>query len=182
MYQGAACVDYRGVSTPNGSPVRFEWRKVSIPIAWQVKWFAYDPKTQEPRTQHDAFQQILSSSTPIKSETPLEINYAWGGALGEGLPSNHFATLATGEAQFPTGAYDLKVTSDDGVRAFIDGKKVLENWTWHGPTLDTVTVKLGGRHTIRVEHFEIDGFATLKVELTPKRSAPAAASGVSPRR
>jgi len=35
-------------------------------------------------------------------------------------------------------------------------------------TLDTAVLKLTGKHRIRVEQFEIDGYSTLKVELKPK--------------
>lgn len=34
-------------------------------------------------------------------------------------------------------------------------------------TTDVATVRLGGRHGLRVEHFEIDGFATLMLRIVP---------------
>ena len=51
---------------------------------------------------------------------------------------------------------------------FIDGKKVLENWTWHGPTKDETIIELkAGAHDIRIEHFEIDGYAQLQFSILP---------------
>ena len=42
-------------------------------------------------------------------------------------------------------------------------------WHYQGPTLYSRTVHLGvGRHQIHVEHFQIDGYAALKVDLKPK--------------
>jgi hypothetical protein len=117
----------------------------------------------------EEFMKLLQTGTPIKTLKTDALDFAWGGALGENLPSDHFATVAEGSFDVPAGAYVLNVTSDDGVRVFVDGKKVLEDWTWHAPKLDKVELTLSsGTHTIRVEHFEIDGYAALKVALAPK--------------
>ncbi|MCO5296321.1 MAG: right-handed parallel beta-helix repeat-containing protein [Fimbriimonadaceae bacterium] len=165
-YRGAAVVTPFGQRIPAGKAVRFEYRKFFTPIDWTVKWFAYDKATQEPRTMLDAFHKLLEG-TPLKTEKTDTINYAWGGSPGAGVPDNYFATLAEGKFEVPAGEYTLNVTSDDGVRVWVDGKVVIDNWTYHGPTLDTAKLKLGGAHRIRVEHFEIDGYSTLKVELKP---------------
>ena len=70
--------------------------------------------------------------------------------------------------KLPRGRYELRTVSDDGVRVFVGGKKVLENWTWHGPTENKATVELeAGEHSIVVEHFEIDGWAVLQLDLRP---------------
>jgi hypothetical protein len=86
------------------------------------------------------------------------------------VPADHFATLATAQIELPAGKYDVRTTSDDGVRLWIDGKPVIENWTWHGPTEDRAEVRLEkGSHTLRLEHFEIDGVAQLQLTLRPLR-------------
>jgi hypothetical protein len=71
--------------------------------------------------------------------------------------------LAEGTLTIARGDYDLEVTSDDGVRVTLDGKVVLQDWTWHAPKTDTVRVRLGGTHRLRVEHFELDGYSALKL-------------------
>lgn len=169
-YVGERTVDYRGIATAKGKPVRFDWSEFFIPIDWTVNFFTYDPKTQEPRSQRDAFTKILSG-TPLRTETPATLDYAWAGAAYPQGPANHFATVSTGNLNVAEGEYEIVITSDDGVALWLDGRKVLENWTWHGPTVDRVTVKLKGSHRLRLEHFEIDGYATLKVEVVPKRSS-----------
>lgn len=166
-YRGGAVTTPFGERIAAGKPVRFQYRRFFTPIDWTVKWFAYDKATQEPRTMLSAFEKLLQGE-PIRTEKTDALNYAWGGSPGQGVPADYFATLAVGTFELPEGEYVLNVTSDDGVRVWIDDKQVIDNWTYHGPTLDTATVKLGGKHTIRVEHFEIDGYSTLKVELKPK--------------
>lgn len=167
-FRGAAVTTPLGERIAAGKPVRFQYRQFFTPIDWTVKWFAYDKATQEPRMMLPAFHKLLSEGTPLKVEKTDTVNYAWGGAPVSGAPSDYFATLAEGSFELPAGKYILNVTSDDGVRVWVDGKQVIDNWTYHGPTLDTATLELGGAHTIRVEHFEIDGYSTLKVELKPQ--------------
>jgi hypothetical protein len=53
----------------------------------------------------------------------------------------------------------------------VNGRPVVENWTWHGPTANEGVHEQheSGEVDIVVEHFEIDGFATLRVDV---ESAP----------
>ena len=51
------------------------------------------------------------------------------------------------------------------------GRKVTENWTWHGPTPNEGVFEqpADGDVEIAVEHFVIDGYAVLKLDLEPGR-------------
>ena len=62
--------------------------------------------------------------------------------------------------------------SDDGVRVSVDGKPVIENWAWHGPTRDTGKLTLSTDKTVEivVEHFQIDGYAVLEFSLRQRWS------------
>jgi hypothetical protein len=68
----------------------------------------------------------------------------------------------------PAGRWRITTQSDDGVRVLVDGRPVIENWNWHGPTTDEAvfTQPRAGGVDLTVEHFEIDGFATLRVDIT----------------
>ncbi len=62
-------------------------------------------------------------------------------AGGEG----NFAARWTGRIDPPaSGTYRLTTVSDDGVRLWLDGKLVIENWTDHAPSGDHATVQLAG--------------------------------------
>ncbi len=163
-YVGEETVDVRGIVTPKGKPVRFGFRKFHAPIDWEVKWFAYDKEAEEPRSKPEAFAKLLADGAPVKAIKTARLDFNDG---YEGIPRDHYATLAIGKVSLPPREYVLNVTSDDGVRVWVDGKLVIDNWTWHGPTLDKAPLA-GGAHTIRVEHFEIDGYSTLKVDIQPK--------------
>jgi hypothetical protein len=164
-YSGGQTTDARGIVTPKGRPAKFSFRKFFAPIAWDIKWFSYNKDTQEPRSQYASFQKLLESGTPILTEKSdrLEFNDGYRGVL-----KDLYATLAIGTLELPEGKYVLNCTSDDGVRIWVDGKMVIENWKWHGPELNTAEIS-GGKHEIRLEHFEIDGYSTLKVDIQPKK-------------
>jgi len=46
---------------------------------------------------------------------------------------------------------------------------VLENWTWHAPTKNEGVLELAEATDVDlvVEHFEIDGFAVLHLDIAP---------------
>ncbi len=68
------------------------------------------------------------------------------------------------------GTWELSTLSDDGVRVTVDGKPVIENWSWHGPTRDKGELTLTKDKTVEivVEHFQIDGYAVLEFGIAPK--------------
>jgi hypothetical protein len=78
-----------------------------------------------------------------------------------------FGLVAKGRFRVPDDRLrTLVVASDDGVRVKVDGRVVLEDWTWHAPR--TAEAPLGleaGEHELEVEYFQIDGARTLRLEL-----------------
>ncbi|HRH45367.1 MAG TPA: right-handed parallel beta-helix repeat-containing protein, partial [Pyrinomonadaceae bacterium] len=165
-YRGGVVVSPFGVQFAKGTPYNFSYSKLFIPIDWNVKWFQWN-ETNDPRTKEKEFQKLLQS-VPLKTEQTNRLNYSWSGSFGKDLPRDKFATLAEGTFEVPTGSYELNVTTDDGARVWIDDKLIIKDaWKYQGPTTYTAGLKLGGKHRIKVEHFEIDGFATLKVDLKP---------------
>src|SRR5262249_16386756 len=55
-----------------------------------------------------------------------------------------------------SGRFTLGVTTDDGVRLFLDDTLLIDSWIDRGPTSDEVTVRLkGGReYRVRMEYYE----------------------------
>ena len=62
-----------------------------------------------------------------------------------------------------TRTYTFYTASDDGVRVFIDGKKLIENWTDHGTTVDSAKIDLvaGKSLNITLEYYENGGSAVI---------------------
>ncbi len=136
-------------------------------LPWDVRFFTWDDAT-DPLAHPDAFAALLRSDAP--REVHLDaLDFPWRAGGPEGVATDRFATRAEATATLPAGRYRLRVVSDDGVRAYVDEKKVIERWDRHGPTEDTADLDLAaGAHAIRIEHFEIDGWSWLSARLEPR--------------
>ena len=167
IYSGAVTTDYRGLTTPAGKPVHFGFSQFFTPIDWSVKFFKWNPKN-DPRTEAAAFDELIHGQA-IKELHQNRLDFA-GFSFDPAVGNDHWATICDGNFQVPAGNYTLEVTTDDGARVWVDGNPVITNaWKYQGPTLYTAPLSLtGDRHTIHVDHFQIDGYATLKVSLKPR--------------
>ncbi len=96
-----------------------------------------------------------------------DINFDWGtGSPGAGVATNNFSVRWTGQIEIPTtGSYRFQTLSDDGVRVYIDGVRIINNWSAHAATRNTSSARTytEGRHTITVEYYESSGSAVLKL-------------------
>ncbi|HWB11521.1 MAG TPA: right-handed parallel beta-helix repeat-containing protein [Pirellulales bacterium] len=148
-------------------------RKQSLPVSglilfaeWDVKFYPWTHVG--PQMPPADWNEVLSGPVLEQRKMP-RIDFSWGtDAPSAQVPRDHFATVATADIELPAGDYELRTVSDDGIRLKIDGRTVIDNWTWHPPTENTAQVKLeAGKHAFRIEHFEIDGVAQLQFSLTP---------------
>ncbi|MBL7979943.1 MAG: right-handed parallel beta-helix repeat-containing protein [Bacteroidetes Order II. Incertae sedis bacterium] len=145
----------------------FETRWIEPAWRWDVHFFAYD-EASHPLKHPEAFRQILDRK-PIRSIQTRDLGYNWWRSPENdaAIPPDRFATRA--ETTFDAkGSFNLQITSDDGVRVWLDDKLILERWDIHVPTTDVVPVILKGKHKLRVEHFEGGGFACLDVQLVER--------------
>ena len=100
------------------------------------------------------------------------IDFGWGsGAPGPGVGSNNFSVRWTGKVKATTsGNYRFQTYSDDGVRVWVNGTRIINNWTDHSPTTDTsgnVNLTGGQQYTITVEYYENGGGAVMRLRWRP---------------
>jgi parallel beta-helix repeat protein len=137
---------------------------VLLRAAWRVSHFQW---TRDPREDDAAFRALLEGP-PVTTRQVPALDERWRVDGPDGVARNRFATLATTLLELPAGRYRVRTVSDDGVRVRIGGRLVIDNWTHHAPTEDTAEIDLpAGRHEVRVEHFEIDGWAQLGFRIEP---------------
>lgn len=164
-YIGEETTDYRGLKTAAGKPVIFGYTHDEVGLNWNVSWWNYDFAKIDPREKPEEFRKMYDTE-PVANQRMNALEGAWGGSPVQGVNTNHFATLAETRFTVEPGDYTLSLTSDDGVRVLLDGKVIFEDWTWHAPKSDVIKLKLGGRHSLRIEHFELDGYSALQARLT----------------
>jgi hypothetical protein len=145
------------------------------PLVWDVLVFDYET---DPRTDADAWRAEGTAQGVGSIVHVLNLQYGTGGpsqldlqpaVRDAGLPPDRFGTIATTTAVFPAGRWRLRTVSDDGIRVWLGGELVIDDWTWHPPK--THTHEFSHEHDLalelRVEHFELDGYAVLALEIEP---------------
>ncbi|MBK8921802.1 MAG: hypothetical protein IPM81_09855 [Saprospirales bacterium] len=106
---------------------------------------------------------------PAAEKNVSELYFAWWDSPAPGVQADQFATISTTTFDIAPGRYAIELTSDDGVRLYLDGRRLIDHWDVHEPAVDEIEVTLGGRHNIRIEHFEAGGFGTLDFRMRALR-------------
>lgn len=91
--------------------------------------------------------------------TAGELVKDWGLGQPEGVPkTDGWSARFTGEIEFPTtGTWWLRVCADDGVRLFLDDKKLIDDWRDTGSTCRDVEARNYGtiaRKRLRIEYYD----------------------------
>lgn len=105
------------------------------------------------------------SGTPMIVRDDAAINFNWGTAApAPGLPADNFSARWRRDLTFDAGTYRFSLRADDGVRFWIDGNLVIDEWHPASATY-TAEVYLGaGTHSLRVEYFEATGGAIIVLD------------------
>ncbi len=152
-----------GEIVPTGKVYKFDFQRFEKKMDWRVQFFNVSGSDSL------TWSEAITSSTPIAEKKANELYFAWWGSPAEGVQEDRFATLSETEFSIAPGTYVFELTSDDGVRFYLDDKLLIDNWDIHEPETDEITVQLGGKHKIRMEHFDAGGFATLDFRMRVKR-------------
>jgi hypothetical protein len=102
-----------------------------------------------------------------------DVNYNWYHSSPDPLvPTDNYSIRWTGYIVTPdnvSGNYTFYTVSDDGVRLWVDGQLLVDNWTNHGPTENSRAINLqGGRvYSIKLEYYEAGGTALIQMLWQP---------------
>ena len=115
---------------------------------------AYYNSPDVPNPKYLASQFIISQVDPT-------INFDVNGTRPAGVPHDNIGVIWTGAVKAPVnGAYVFTTASDDGIRLYIDGALVIDNFVYQGTTTRStapLTFTAGSYHTVRVTWFQGGG-------------------------
>lgn len=109
------------------------------------------------------------TGSPALTRTDATVDFDWGnGSPAAGtVPVDNYSVRWTGQVEAPaTGNYTFSTVSDDGVRLWVNGNQVINNWTGHAPTTNnspSIALTAGQRYEIRMEYFEGGGGAVARL-------------------
>lgn len=133
------------------------WSSPSQPeeIIPQSQLYANEPLVNGLRG--DYFNGMNFDSLQL-SRTDATVNFDWGfKAPDASLNTDHFSVRWTGLVEPKTsGTYTFYTNTDDGVRLWVNGQPLIDNWTNHAPTEDkgTIVLQAGQKYDIKLEYFE----------------------------
>jgi hypothetical protein len=163
-------LEYRGA----GRTTRFSYAHFEPRAEWDVRFFVWSDST-DPRTKTDAFERLLTT-TPIVSQRSARLDYMWYRPTVQSVPQFKFAISATTRVELPPGSFTLRTISDDGVRVWVDGKRVIDDWTPHESLVSAVPIA-PGRHELRVEYYQVDGWTELRLDIVRGRQRAGGSPG-----
>lgn len=97
---------------------------------------------------------------PILVRNDAEIDFDWGSnAPAVGVPVDNFSVRWSRKVTFDTGTYRFNIKADDGVRVYVDGQRVINEWHDSGGDTYRADLNLSGTRRIVVEYYERGGKA-----------------------
>src|ERR1041385_2657740 len=147
----------------SGPKLLGEMRGTLVAAKWQTTFFKW-PATVDPRDQLEAYRKLAAGPTAVSCVVDeLAFKYGMRGPSELGitdkitaakLGQDHFGMVARTRLPLASGTWEIITESDDSVRVTVDGKPVIDNWTWHGPTRDRGKVTIEAQRTVEIERSE----------------------------
>jgi LysM repeat protein len=129
--------------------IKVSWTKVSSSGPWTGKYF--NNKNLE--------------GDPVVTRNDNTIYFNWGsGSPAAAVSSDYFSAVWNGDFSFAAGTYRFTATADDGIRVYLDGNLMIDEW--HNSSTRTYWAELyvtAGSHHVKVQYFENNGDAVAKV-------------------
>lgn len=147
--QALAFVSFANLATNPGGP-GFPAPVNPLPVptgSWTAQYFANTGLVGDPAA-------IVTEASP---------SHQWGsGAPFASIPADNFSARWTSSQNLAGGTYNISVRADDGVRVYVNGNLLINEW--HGASFQTYTVATtlpaGGNYFV-VEYYEATGDAYL---------------------
>jgi len=187
-YSGEEVTSPRGTTFPAGAAVPFAFERFEPVSGWQVRFHAWTDPARDPAVpagaepaaaaggaaaaatepgraaRAQAFATVLAGQ-PVFTRSSERLDYQWYRPPIAELPQERWALEAVASVDLPAGEYSLRTISDDGVRVWVDGELVIDNWDEpHGSMLDYAPLA-AGEHELRVRYYQLGGWTELRVEV-----------------
>lgn len=143
-------------TNPQGPNFPIPVNPTTVPVGGGGTWTA----------QYFANQNLLGDPAVIVGVNNPSFNYGSGSPY-TAIPADNFSARFTNAQGLAAGTYNITVRADDGVRVYVNGVLVINEWhTAAGQTYSTNIALPSGTSTFVVEYFENTGAAYLDYNLS----------------
>jgi hypothetical protein len=126
----------------------FWWEKVESYPDWKGEYYA----------------NLALTGSPALIRNDAGIDFRWGEAApAPGLPADGFGVRWTRQVYLPAGIYSFYAEVDDGVRVWVDGSLLIDQWRDGGGTHGGEMALAEGSHAVRMEMYERGGSAMARL-------------------
>jgi hypothetical protein len=113
----------------------------------------------------------------VRTDATVNLPVGYGKyALDPNFGKNSWGARWVGQVLAPvTGTYTFTTVSDDGVRLYVDGQQIINDFTGHPPTTDSGTIALvaGQKYDLWMDYFQGPSSDTAQLLWTPPGSSQA---------
>lgn len=114
------------------------------------------------RGEYFANRNLAGSPAVVRTDSQIDFNWGFG-APAPSLPSDNFSVRWTRSVYLEGGTYRFTATSDDGVRVWLDGELIIDQWREQGATTFAADRSVSaGYHNLRVEYFDAYQLARIR--------------------
>jgi hypothetical protein len=127
------------------------------------------PQHTSPNWEAAYWNNITLSGEPALVQEEPNLDYDWGGGSPDArIRADGFSARWSRYFQVTPGSYRFTVTSDDGIRVWVDGALIINQWNDHPPRTFTADRYLdANHHLVTVEFYENGGGAVARFSLAP---------------
>ncbi len=113
------------------------------------------------------FNNMDLSGAPALTRVDPDVDFSWGNdGPGDPIGVDNFSVRWTGDLEIAVAdTYTFSTSTDDGLRLYLDGELIIENWTDHGTTDDfsqPITLE-PGVYSLMMEFYENGGGAVARL-------------------
>ena len=121
------------------------------------RYFAKVEGTDQTGVKGEYFDNMNLSGKPVLTRIDSMVNFNYGtGSPAPGLPVDHFSIRWKGTIIPPDTIHYIGTSTDDGVRLYLDGKLIIDDWSDHAetPNRANIILKPGKAYDVELQYFD----------------------------
>jgi len=134
----------------------------AVIVVW---WQLVSSPPSFPEWRGEYYDNMNLDGDPVLVRNDPSIDFNWGtNPPAAGMPNQQYSIRWTRWASFDPNWYEFAAKSDDGIRVYVDGTLIIDQWH-NSPGWEVYKARLwlSGSHWLEVQYYQDNGDALVKV-------------------